>query len=133
MTERYCAALLAPIGTFLMFATGCTQPSKQMTLAVAVPARAGAVVGRTENSDAFIWQIFTQFTAPATTASPTPVTFETWASDKDTFSTKPHWPDANEPLDLHPSVLAALNTLGSAAPAPGTNSALLSMLAKPID
>jgi hypothetical protein len=116
-----------------MFATGCTQPSRQTAVVVAVPARAGAVEGRTENSDAFIWQLFTEFAAPATTASPTPVTFETWASDKDTFSTKPHWPAENEPLDLHPSVLGALKTLGSAARAPDTNSSLLSMLAKPID
>jgi hypothetical protein len=71
------------------------------TVDVAVPARAGAVDGMTENSDAFIWRLFTEFTAPIAKRA----TFETWASDKDTFSLKPHWPKPGDPLDLHASVL----------------------------
>src|SRR5258707_133113 len=65
---------------------------------VAVPAQAGAVEGKTENSDAFIWELFTQFTAPASPKALSPVAFETWASDADTFTSKPHWPSAPEPL-----------------------------------
>src|ERR1700760_3340480 len=73
---------------------------------VAVPARAGAVDGTTENSDAFIWRLFTEFTAPATKGTPSPVAFETWASDDDTFSPAPHWPTPGAPLQLRASVLA---------------------------
>ena len=73
--------------------------------AVAVPAQAGAVEGQTENSDAFLWGIFTQFTAPVYPKSSKPVVFETWASDADTFTSTPHWPSGAEPLKLHTSVL----------------------------
>jgi hypothetical protein len=38
--------------------------------------------------------------------------FETWASDADTSSDKPHWPQAGEPLQLQPSFLAEVKTLG---------------------
>jgi hypothetical protein len=73
--------------------------------AVAVPAQAGAVEGKSENSDAFVWKLFTQFAAPASPNAPSPVAFETWASDADTFTSKPHWPATLEPLKLHTSVL----------------------------
>ena len=53
----------------------------QGVVAVAVPARAGAVDGTTENSDAFIWRLLTEFAAPAVKGQPSPVVFETWASD----------------------------------------------------
>jgi hypothetical protein len=74
-------------------------------VAVAIPSRAGPVDGKTENSDQFMWELFAQFTAPASAASATPVVFETWASDADTFSTTPHWPTQPEPLRFHRSVL----------------------------
>jgi len=85
----------------------------QTTVIVAAPAKAGAVEGTTENSDAFIWRLFTEFAAPASEASPSPVLFETWASDEDTFSAHPHWPAPGEPVKLHQSPLAILKTLGS--------------------
>lgn len=72
---------------------------------VAVPAQAGAVEDKTENSDAFIWELFTQFTAPASSRAASPVAFEAWATDADTFASKPHWPSGAEPLRLHTSVL----------------------------
>src|SRR5271167_1672390 len=75
--------------------------------AVVVPAKAGAVDGTTENSDAFIWRLFTEFAAPAFKSQPSPLVFETWASDEDTFSTKPQWPGPDAPRKLHPSVLEA--------------------------
>lgn len=78
---------------------------------VAVPARAGAVMGTTENSDAFIWRLFTEFVAPVSQSRPSPVIFETWASDKDTFSAHPHWPEPGEPMQLHASVLQLAKTL----------------------
>ena len=88
----------------------------QGTVIVAVPARAGAVDGKMENSDAFIWRLFTEFTAPTSKGSPSPVVFETWASDSDTFSTTPHWPKVGEPLKLQGSVLEFVKTLDVSAP-----------------
>jgi hypothetical protein len=87
----------------------------QVPVVVAVPARAGAVDGTTENSDAFIWRLFTEFTAPASISAPSPVVFETWASDDNTFSTRPHWPEPGEPMRLHASVLAATKALNFGA------------------
>jgi hypothetical protein len=133
MTRLYCTAIFALIGALLVSTASFSQPAARTTVVVAVPARAGTVEGKTENSDAFIWQLFTEFTAPASTSAPTPVVFETWASDKDTFSTTPHWPEPNEPLDLHPSVLGAIKTLGLSATASQSNSPLLAILAQPID
>jgi len=90
----------------------------QGAVAVVVPARAGVVEGKTENSDAFIWRLFTftEFTAPVSKDSASPVVFETWASDDDTFSATPHWPKAGEPLKLHASVLEVIKTLDTSAP-----------------
>src|SRR5664279_3647237 len=85
----------------------------QETVVVAVPAKAGAVEGMTENSDAFIWGLFTQFAAPVSESSPSPVLFETWASDGDTFAVKSHWPKPGEPLKLHQSVLELMKTFGT--------------------
>jgi len=64
---------------------------------IAVPARAGAVQGTTQNSDEFLWRLFTDFAAPASPGHPSPVVFETWASDADTFSKSPAWPDPARP------------------------------------
>lgn len=90
--------------------------SPAQTVIVAEPAKAGAVDGTRENSDAFIWRLFTEFTAPASASQPSPVVFETWASDDDTFSNAPHWPGAGEPPRLHASVLAAIKRLPADQP-----------------
>ena len=79
----------------------------QSPVVVAEPARAGAVDGVRENSDAFIWRLLTQFAAPVSSTQASPVVFETWASDADTFSKTPHWPEAGAPMRLHASVLNA--------------------------
>jgi len=96
--------------------TGCQQEAPKAAaapavpvVAVAEPAQPGAVEGKTENSDAFIWELLTEFAAPASAGGPAPQ-FESWASDEDTFSTKPHWPTATEPLRLHVSVLSLLKS-----------------------
>jgi len=91
----------------LAIGLGSTAARAQATVVVAVPAKAGAVEGTAENSDAFIWRLFTEFAAPVSKDRPSPVVFETWASDADTFSTHPHWPEPGEPLKLHASILAA--------------------------
>jgi hypothetical protein len=77
----------------------------QGPVVVAVPARAGAVDGKTENSDVFIWRLFSEFTAPVSQDKSSQVVFETWASDADTFSATPHWPKPGEPVKFQASVL----------------------------
>jgi hypothetical protein len=83
----------------------------QGAIVVATPAKAGVVEGRTENSDAFIWHLLTQFASPVDRSRGSPVQFETWASDEDTFSASPHWPGPNEPKKLHESVLEVMKAL----------------------
>lgn len=106
---------LAIIGSLLLLPLLALAPPAVAddTVAVAVPARGGPVDGTSENSDAFIWRLFTGFAAPAapSPSRASPVVFETWASDSDTFSTTPHWPSPGEPDKLHGSVLAALKRL----------------------
>jgi len=109
MTKRIFAISFALIATLI----SSTPAVAQGTVIVAVPARAGAVDGKSENSDAFIWRLFTEFTAPVAKGSPSPVVFETWASDEDTFASKPHWPKAGEPMKLHVSVLELMKTLST--------------------
>jgi hypothetical protein len=102
-------SVAAVIAVFSLAVPGSAMASPvRDTVAVAVPARAGAVDGTTQNSDAFIWHLFTQFAAPVSKLHPSPVVFETWASDEDTFSTTPHWPGPNEPKKLHASVLMTM-------------------------
>jgi hypothetical protein len=80
------------------------------TVIVAVPAQAGRVDGTTQNSDEFIWNLFTQFTAPVPNLDLPRVVFETWASDADTFSNSPHWPKPDAPKKFRGSLLASITT-----------------------
>jgi hypothetical protein len=85
---------------------GPTSAHAQNPVIVAEPARGGAVDGVRENSDVFIWRLLTQFAAPVSSTQASPVVFETWASDADTFSKTPHWPESGAPMRFHASVLA---------------------------
>ncbi len=105
----------AVIGGLFLVLLHMVPTSARDAVVVAVPARAGHVDGTTENSDAFIWRLFTEFAAPVSRSQPSPVIFETWASDEDTFSETPHWPTANEPMRLHASVLGELRALPAGA------------------
>lgn len=125
MTRSACAVVTALTLSLLATAPASAQ---QRTVVVAVPARAGAVDGKTENSDAFIWRLFTEFAAPVVKSRPSPVLFETWASDEDTFSTTPHWPGPNEPHKLHASVLEFAKQLNA-----GSFAAAVKQHAGPID
>lgn len=102
-------SIIAPLIVALLGSTAVW--GQQQSVVVAMPAKAGPVDGRSENSDAFIWRLFTEFTAPASAHSASPVVFETWASDDDTFSIKPHWPKEGEPIKLHASVLQVMKAL----------------------
>ena len=80
------------------------------TFSVVKTARAGPVDGSTQNSDQFIWTLFTQFTAPQNPPAASPVVFETWASDADTFSKTPAWPAADAGKRFQSSPLRAATT-----------------------
>ena len=75
---------------------------------VGIPSQPGGVEGTTQGSDEFIWGLFTQFAAPVHPGRPAPVVFETWASDADTFSTTPAWPEPDDDHDFRQSVLQAM-------------------------
>jgi hypothetical protein len=95
----------AVVAGLILATQGCTTPGQRDVVVVAVPARAGAVEGTAQNSDAFIWQQLTQFAAPVFKGKPSPVIFETWASDADTFSLTPQWPTPDAPKKFQASVL----------------------------
>jgi hypothetical protein len=101
-------AFVAALAGGLLFAA--EKAKDRVTVVVAVPARAGAVDGKTGNSDEFIWRTFVDFVSPAIQGQASPVVFDTWASDEDTFSYTPHWPSPTEPKKLHTSVLGAMST-----------------------
>ena len=94
----------------LIFTTSLS--AQDANVVVGVSVRPGPVDGTDQNSDEFIWRLFTQFTAPVLTSAPSPVVFETWASDADTFSTNPRWPDPSESKKFQSSVLGANTTPG---------------------
>lgn len=103
--------LIVIAGVFFAAPSAATNPAQDRgTVVVAVPARAGAVNGTKQNSDEFIWRLFTQFVSPVSRSRPSPVVFETWASDKDTFSATPRWPGPDEPKKLQQSVLSTTTT-----------------------
>lgn len=117
VVARFAACTL--VAGILVVLLGCPPPAEpppqdpgpaEGTVVVAVPSRGGAVDGSTQGSDEFIWNLFTQFMAPAVPSQPSPVVFETWASDADTFSTSPHWPEPGEPKKFQRSVLGAQTT-----------------------
>lgn len=99
------AALALVTGLWMRQSANVT--SAQASFLVTVPAQAGPVTGTTKNSDEFIWDLFTTFMTPALPNQASPVVFETWASDADTFSKSPHWPGPDAPKQLQSSVLAA--------------------------
>ncbi|WP_147328139.1 MULTISPECIES: hypothetical protein [unclassified Duganella] len=76
-------------------------------------ARAGAVQGTRQNSDEFVWRLFTQFTAPTPGAQPPSVIFDTWASDADTFAAHPVWPSPDRPRKFQASALMTAKLHGS--------------------
>ena len=67
-----------------------------------IRAQQGPVDGTTMMSDEYIWREFVKFTAPFSPGQTSPVIFETWASDHDTFNASPVWPspDADKKLQL---------------------------------
>lgn len=88
----------------------------QSPVVVGTPAQAGAVDGTDQNSDEFIWNLFNEFAAPVIRGQVSPVAFETWASDADTFSKTPAWPDAEAGKRFQTSVLQLASVPGTPSP-----------------
>jgi hypothetical protein len=109
---------LSALITSLLLAVVASAVLAAEPVIVATPAHPGPVTGTTpkQNSDEFIWRLFIQFVAPVSKTAPSPVVFETWASDSDTFSFTPHWPDPTEPKKLQTSVLLRAAHAGNAGP-----------------
>jgi hypothetical protein len=76
-------------------------------LCAASAAKAGDANPAMSQPDKVAWRLFAEATRP--TAVPGKVTFETWASDADTFKTDPRWPDSNAEKTL-------INRLGRSQP-----------------
>lgn len=110
LTKLISTALAGLVLATLAYATPESDAAAPNPVVVAVPAQAGAVDGTSQNSDEFIWNLFTQFTAPVPDSDPPRVVFETWASDADTFSTSPHWPEPDAPRKFRGSLLATMTT-----------------------
>jgi hypothetical protein len=109
-------SVVRTMAVLLVAACLATASRAASPVVIAVPAQAGPVDGMKENSDAFIWRLFTEFATPVSKDHASPVAFETWASDEDTFSANPHWPEPGEPLKFHASVLEVVKTLDSNTP-----------------
>ena len=110
----------ARIGVVMITAAIAFTHSYPASAQFAVTTRAdpGAVRQEPGNSDAFIWRLFaTQVALPASPGQQRPVTFETWASDGDVFTTTPHFPSASEPHKFHGSVFAAAKPGSTTDPA----------------
>ena len=99
------------LATSITLALAVTTPTQAAeTSPVVKTARAGPVDNSTQNSDEFIWTLFTQFTTPADPGNARPVVFETWASDADTFSKTPAWPAPDAGRRFQSSPLRAATT-----------------------
>ncbi len=103
-------AVVTALGLSLAGTGAAPAPPERPAVVVAIPAHPGPVNGTPQNSDEFLWRQLTAFAAPFLPDKPTPVVFETWASDEDTFSLTPHWPTPVEPKKLHSSLLGRTST-----------------------
>jgi hypothetical protein len=56
-----------------------------------------------ESSDMAAWQVFTQALAPSGNPANHTVELETWATDQDIYTDKPHWPAPGAPKLLRPN------------------------------
>jgi hypothetical protein len=64
-----------------------------------------------EEPDRIAWQLFAVVSAPAASAGNNNASFETWASDDDTFTANPTWPGTPSPPRLKVPALVRLAPL----------------------
>ena len=81
-------ALLVGVGVFGGPSLAAAQSQGNISIRSPQPGR---LDGTSQNSDEFTWNLVTQFAAPIDGAQGAP-TFETWASDANTFAANPQWP-----------------------------------------
>jgi len=87
----------------------------------------GAQMGRAQsdpnpamnNPDKLAWTLFFTIATDAKTSGNNNATFETWASDAETFNPKPVWPTTPLPLDLKPRALSTIKNQRFMTPANG--------------
>jgi hypothetical protein len=60
-----------------------------------------------ESSDMAAWEVFTQALAPSGNPANHTVELETWATDQDIYTDKPHWPAPGAPKQLQPNRTAS--------------------------
>jgi hypothetical protein len=92
MAKNYYLAVAA-----LIFVTGTELARAQSSANPAV-----------EEPDRISWQLFATVNAPVPSAGNNNATFETWASDEDTFAATPKWPDGVSPARLKVPALVRL-------------------------
>src|ERR1700722_405030 len=61
--------------------------------------------------DMVAWQLFLQVNADAKSNGNNNATFETWASDAETFTSAPKWPTTPSPLQLKPRALGLIQLI----------------------
>ena len=69
-----------------------------------------------EEPDRVAWQLFATVNAPVPSARNNNATFETWASDEDTFTATPTWPSGPSPAKLKVPALVRLAPLALRPP-----------------
>lgn len=80
-----------------------------LAVVAALPARAQSTANpAVEEPDRIAWQLFATVNAPAASAGNNNATFETWASDDDTFRRTPTWPSGQSPMQLKVPALVRL-------------------------
>jgi hypothetical protein len=85
-----------------------------LTFAITIVATTGSAVAQSaanpavEEPDRVAWQLFATVNAPAPSAGNNDANFETWASDEDTFTTRPTWPGGPSPAKLRVPALVRL-------------------------
>jgi len=91
-------AMTASLSLLVLAAVGTGAPEAQTRKTVPLPAGTAAY-SPGANYDKMSWEAFVAAVAP--TQHEGSVVFETWASDPDTFTESPKWPDPNSPDHNH--------------------------------
>jgi hypothetical protein len=87
-------------------------PFAALFVIAALPVRAQSPANPAmDEPDRVAWQLFAVVNAPATSAGNNNATFETWASDEDTFTENPTWPSTPSPTRLKVPALVRLAPL----------------------
>jgi hypothetical protein len=95
------------IGTVLLYSL--TFASLRASPIVATPAQGERIPSVNLNSDEVAWNTLLQIAAPVPNLTTPRVQFETWATDADTFTANPKWPDPNAEMKIQSGLLGQVN------------------------